>query len=175
MIQQARSPEDVARAWHATPQDKFDISDGACRVEVKTTRGPRRHTFSYEQIAPQPNLNIVVASLILTEDPGGFDVFELLNLVLEKLDSEEIRAHVLKIGIATIGIDLSHDRRIKFDPISAGLNIRYFSNTDIPMPLPPPPGVSQMKFKSDLQLVPDTPISNFALPGNIFWALSAVE
>jgi hypothetical protein len=173
LILQSKNPDVVAQAWHATPQDKFDMSEGSSRVEVKTTRGPRRHLFSYEQIAPHSNIQVVVASLIITEDPTGFDVLELLNLVIEKLGSAQLRTHVLKIGIGTIGVDLSHDRKIRFDLVGAGLNLRYFAAADIPKPLPPPPGVSEMKFKSDLQLVPNTPISAFAKFGDLFSALSA--
>jgi len=171
LILQARNSDDVARAWHATPRDRFDISDGASRVEVKTTRGPRRHTFSYEQIAPQPDIHIVVASLILTEDPSGADVLELLNLVIEKLHDQQLKTHVLKIGIATIGSDLSYDRKLKFDLIGAGLNLRYFESDNIPKPPPPPAGVSEMKFKSDLQLIPSTPLLDFADFGKIFSSL----
>ena len=171
LILQANDSDHVAKAWHATPRDKFDISDGASRVEVKTTRGPRRHTFSYEQIAPQPDIHIVVASLILTEDPTGADVQQLLNLVIEKLHDQQLKTHVLKIGIATIGSDLTYDRKLKFDLVGAGLNLRYFAADHIPKPPPPPPGVSEVKFKADLQLIPSTPLLDFAKSGKIFSSL----
>jgi len=175
LIWQANNSDDVAKAWHATPRDKFDISEGASRVEVKTTRGPRRHAFSYEQIAPQPDIHIVVASLILTEDPTGLDVLELLDLVIEKLHDKQLKTHVLKIGIATLGLDLSYDRKIKFDPVGAGINLRYFAADDIPKPVPPPPGVFELKFKSDLQLVPNSHLSRFVDFGKIFTSLMSSD
>lgn len=175
LIWQSKTPELVAKAWHASPQDKFDISDGASRVEIKTTRGPRQHFFSFEQIAPLPNVSIVVASLILTESHDGLDVLQLLAQVMQKLSDEKIRSHVAKIGLRTIGGDLTFDRKIKFDPVSAGINLRYYSSSDIPKPLAPPLGVTEIKFKSDLQLVPDTPLQKFLDLAPIFSALGVAN
>ena len=175
LIWQSKTPELVAKAWHASPQDKFDLSDGASRVEIKSTRGPRQHIFSLEQIAPLPHIQIVVASLILTESHDGLDVLQLLAQVMQKLSNENIRSHVAKIGLRTIGGDLTFDRKIKFDLVSAGINLRYYSSSDIPKPLAPPLGVTEIKFKSDLQLIPDTPLQNFFDLAPIFSALSTAN
>jgi hypothetical protein len=175
LIWQSTSPEVVARAWHASPQDKFDMTDGASRVEIKSTRGPRQHIFSYEQIAPLPNINLVVASLILTESHDGLDVLELLSHVVQRIDDEKVRSHVTKIGLRIIGADLTFDRKLKFDLVGAGVNLKYYSASDIPKPLPPPLGVTEIKFKSDLQLIPDTPLQTFFDLAPLFPALKAAD
>jgi hypothetical protein len=168
IIQQSNNPDFVASAWHATPEDKFDISEGNARIEVKSTRGPRRHTFSYEQVAPLPGVNIVVASLILTERSDGLNIFELLEQVLDAISSDELRSHVMMIAMKTIGSDLTDDRKIKFDPVSAAINLKYFLSEIVPKPLPPPQGVSELKFKSDLQLVADSSLMEICAMGKLF-------
>ena len=175
LMLQAQSPEVVAKAWHTSPQEKFDMSDGSSRVEIKSTRGPRQHIFSFEQIAPLPNIQIVVASLILTESNDGLDVLELLTQVTQRLVDKKIRSHVMKIALRTIGADLTFDRKIKFDPVGAGINLKYFSASDIPKPLQPPLGVTELKFKSDLQLTADTPLQTFFDLAPLFSALSAAN
>ena len=175
LIWQSTKPEVVAKAWHASPQDKFDMTDGASRVEIKSTRGPRQHIFSYDQIAPLPNVHLVVASLILTESHDGLNVLELLSEVTKRIDDEKIRSHVTKIGLRIIGADLTFDRKLKFDPFGAGINLRYYSASDIPKPPPPPLGVTEIKFKSDLQLIPDTPLQTFFDLAPLFSALSAAS
>ncbi len=38
VIERANSPEILIKAWHASPEDKFDFNDGKDKIEVKSTQ-----------------------------------------------------------------------------------------------------------------------------------------
>jgi hypothetical protein len=158
-IYQSSDPTNVARSWHSTPLDRFDFSHRGTRIEVKTTSGPRQHTFSYEQLIATDDTSIIVASLIITEDAQGLNIYELTNQVIEKLTDELVAQRVLKVVVKTIGQDKDRDSHRRFDLASAISNLRFYDSADVPKPPPPPPGVFQIRFKSDLQLVPELPKS----------------
>jgi hypothetical protein len=152
-ICQSSNPEEAARSWHATPQDRFDFSSNNWRIEVKTTRGPRQHTFSYEQLIEGFPVCILIASIIATEDEKGVDVLQLTDRALSMITNKDIQGHVLKIVMRTLGPNIQEDVLKKYDYDSAQLAMRFFDSKDVPQPAPPPPGVFQLRFKSDLQLV----------------------
>jgi hypothetical protein len=154
-ICQSSNPEEAAKAWHATPQDRFDFSLNNCRVEVKTTRGPRQHTFSFEQLVESPTVSILIASIIATESDNGVDVLQLTERTLSSVSNKDIQEHVLKVVMRTLGPNIQEDVLKKYDYASARLAMRFFDSKDVPQPTPPPPGVFQLRFKSDLQLVED--------------------
>jgi hypothetical protein len=154
-ICQSSNPEDAAKSWHATPQDRFDFSLNNWRVEVKTTRGPRQHTFSYEQLIEGPPVRILIASIIASESENGVDVLELTDKVLSLITNQDIQGHILNVVMKTLGPNIQEDILTKYDYVSAQLAMRFFDSKNVPQPAPPPPGVFQLRFKSDLQLVQD--------------------
>ena len=156
LIGNAHNPTTVGEAWHPSPQEKFDFSLGDVRVEVKTTAGPRRHHFSLEQVRPTPGLQMMVASLIVTESADGLNVVQMIPWVLEKINDRKIADQIEKTALKTIGSAQNDHSLAKFDKDSARLALRFYEASTVPQPIQPNLGVSQVRFVSDLQLIPPT-------------------
>ena len=155
VIGSANDSDLVASAWHATPNDKFDLSLDDVRVEVKTTSGPRRHHFSIEQVQDIPGIKLAIASLIVNESSTGKTVLEMISWVEQAITESAIRDRVRKIALKTIGNSHDDDMLKRYDTDSAGVNLRFFSGSTVPQPIPPAFGVTQIRFVADLQLVGD--------------------
>jgi hypothetical protein len=152
LIHISNNPTGLINCWRTNPSDRFDFSDLNSRVEVKTTRGLRQHTFSYEQVSPHNDLAVVIASLVLVEDHNGFSVSDLLLQIEKRVTSQQAKRKLTSNTLKIIQGDLRSNQHLKFDLEIAGMNLRYFTSHAIPQPLLPPLGVSEVKFTSDLQL-----------------------
>ena len=72
VIERSKSPAYLLQSWHVSPNDKFDFNDGIDKIEVKSTRNVRRiHTFSLEQLHPNVNANLLIASVFVIETGHG--------------------------------------------------------------------------------------------------------
>jgi len=171
VIGSANDPDLVATAWHATPNDKFDLSLDDVRVEVETTNGPRRHHFSLEQVQDVPGIKIAIASLIVNESSTGKTVVEMISWVEQAITQATIRDRIRKIALKTIGNALGDDMLRRYDTESAGVNLRFFSGSRVPQPNPPAFGVTQIRFVADLQLVADIDRQIFENLGRLAKAL----
>ena len=66
--------------WHSEVTRRFDFSCGRNRVEVKiTTRPERMHHFSHRQIYAIEGEEIVVASIVASEDDSGLSLRQLIE------------------------------------------------------------------------------------------------
>jgi len=152
LIHSSSNPTELINCWRTNSSDRFDFSDKNNRIEVKTTRGLRQHTFSYEQVSPYNGLAVVIASLVLVEDQDGFSVTDLLLQIEKRVSSQQAKRKLTSNTLDIIQGDLRTNKNLKFDTDIAGINLRYFNSDDIPQPLLPPLGVSEVKFIADLQL-----------------------
>ena len=85
VIAEAPEPAELIQFWHSLPEDRYDLTAGIQRVEVKSTTGRvRSHHFSLDQVRPPLGTRVLVASLFAESAAGGTSVLELF---------EEIRAH----------------------------------------------------------------------------------
>jgi hypothetical protein len=161
-------PNAAGEAWHTTPDDRYDFASGSCRVEVKTTTGLRQHTFAYEQLRPITGLTIIVASVVLEVDDSGESVGELLNRVVSRISNPAIANRVIRQAVSTLGRHWTNGSKYRFHTESAEQNIRFFADTNIPCILPPPSGISEVRFKVDFQLLSDSSRSDLARMGDLF-------
>ena len=153
VIGNATDPTAVGRSWHPSTDEKFDFSMEDVRVEVKTTTGPRRHHFSLEQVRPIPGLQILIASLVVSESPRGLNVVEMINWAVTKVKDPAVAIQVKKTALKTIGSSDVTLALPRLDLESARLSLRYYESVSVPQPTQPELGVSQVRFISDLQLV----------------------
>ena len=172
VIWRSLDPESATKSWHSSISERYDFGAENQRIEVKTTTGPRSHFFSFEQLAPSPHLDVCVCSIITNTDDSNTSCLFLLNEILKLLDSQIAKQHITKTAIATLGGNWASESTISFDLDSARQSIRWFKTDVIPKVAELPAGVSQVKFKSDLQNSPDTPIDSLALKLGLFAALS---
>jgi hypothetical protein len=164
--------EGTTKAWHSSVTDRYDFGNAQQRVEVKTTTGLRSHFFSYEQLNPSPHIEVFVCSIVTDTDESNTSCVFLVNEILKLLESPVAKQHITKTAIATLGSSWPRESVISFDIASALQSIRWYKTEDIPKVASIPAGVSQVKFKSDLQDALDTSIKSLALKSGLIESFS---
>lgn len=144
----------AAASWHATQTDLHDFSHGTVRIEVKATCGQRQHIFSYEQLRPVRGISVVIASVLLESHPKGDTIPELLDRICGRLRSPEVAACVTRQAVRCLGDGWHAASEARFALAGGRRAVRFYAAKDVPCVKPPPFGVSQVKFKADLQMVP---------------------
>lgn len=161
VIEQSVDPTLVGKAWHESPTSKYDFTMGKDKIEVKSTSNTARvHHFSLEQLTPSAHSRVVVASSIVRESAagnGGLSINDLYSKICKKVPSADIRIHIMKVIVETLGTDIHKSREICFDYIEACDSLRFYDANDIPGVDKSGihQGVTSVGFNSNLTGVPD--------------------
>lgn len=167
VISQSRNPEVVVRSWHSTNMDRYDFSNEDVRVEIKTSTSMRSHYFSVEQLAQREQLRVFVGSVLTEHIDDGISCAELIENILPKLSSDESRHHLTKTALAALGSNWDTESGVRFDSRLARQSLRWYPAEVIPQVTNVPVGVSEVKFKSDLQIAADMSADSFSLHGEL--------
>ena len=72
VISIASNPEYLLKAWHSSLNDVYDFNDGIDKIEVKSTsKSHRIHKFSYDQLSPTENTNLIISSIFVIQSGIG--------------------------------------------------------------------------------------------------------
>jgi len=154
LINQSANVELSVRAWHTTPHDRYDFGWKHERVEVKTTMGPRIHTFAHAQLASVLGLRITIASLILNPVSEGRTCADLANRILGKLHCDSLRRSFVGQVVRTLGVNWQNQSSCRFDLDQAAQDLRFFDVEVVPkIKSSIPPNIFDVSYKSDLQVV----------------------
>ena len=178
----SRDPARALTAWHRGPSETYDFADDSGAIEAKTCHGPAHsHIFSLSQLTADGAADALVASLILTEDPDGASLDDLLALIAARTHDPRLRLRALEIVAELLGASWRQAERARFDATSALRSLRFFSVPDIPC-IPTatiPREISDVRFRVDLTgLTPEDPVTlatSSVLRGAIVPSLSASE
>ena len=154
VILSASDPAMMIDAWHTQSVEHFDFSRGSERLEVKSssTRS-REHMFSFEQVYPPSGTSVLIASVNVEEQTNGRSLGHLWDRVIDAAPTAEARLKVERVCIQSLGQDLGAGRTFSGDWNVAVESLAFYEVTDIPRPSADcPPGVSQLRFRSDLSL-----------------------
>lgn len=154
LLLMANDPVAAVRCWRVTPGDRFDFSAPDARVECKaSSSGLRLHSFSWEQCNP-PDGPALAASVRVEPAGGGMSVRELLDRVEVRLASAPDTAARLRETVAsTMGRSLPEALDATFDEGLCRSSLQWFELRDVPAIRGDlPPGVSGLRFTSDLSL-----------------------
>ena len=170
LIAYARDPVALAQAWHSSPQDKFDFSEGDQRIEVKSaTDRVRQHRFlpgSTPARAPveRPDRLDIRRAIGSRLAPGG-----LLDRVESRSgDDHDLRWRVDQVVGQTLGQNLRAGMAERFDRELAREPLEFFEADRIPaVGVDLPAGVSDVRFKSDLTGVPPSPAAAIRARGGL--------
>ncbi len=157
LILWSAKPTVAISAWHSEAHDLHDFSAGSCRLEVKSTiKKLREHAFLLDQIAVSQPGHTVVASLILTEDPKGTTLSDLLDQVRERIHSvHEVEKRLEVIVTESLGTSWKDATGSAFDLEGARASMKLYSAQSIPtVPQPIPAAVKEVRFTSDLSNSP---------------------
>ena len=147
------NPDYLIRSWHVDVHDKYDFNDGKDKLEVKSSIRPQRiHSFSIEQLNPNNNSNLIIASINTSFVGQGVNIFELRDRIYSRVKDLNTQYHINEVILKTIGNDISRISEMYFDYQMAVDSIAYYDARDIPCVCMDdvPIGVSNVHFDSDL-------------------------
>lgn len=157
----ASDPVRAIGCWRASPADRFDFVGQDARVECKaTSTGLRLHSFSWDQCNP-PEGPALVASLRVESAGGGASLRSLLERIELRLTAAPDAAARLRETVAsTMGLSLPHALDTTFDEMLSRSSLQWFDLRDVPAIRGDlPPGVSGLRFVSDLSLCEPVPVT----------------
>ena len=133
VIEQAKSPEYLIQSWHSSPEDKFDFNDGQNKIEVKSTSTTRRiHNFSLEQLTPNRNTNLLVASVFVVQTGQGKNIIDLITSICMRVRDLQLQFRLNEIVVQTLGCEFDKVFDIYFDYQQAIDTLVFFDYKDIP-------------------------------------------
>lgn len=163
-IDAARDVAAAISAWRADPEERYDFLAGNLRLEVKASATDRRHSASAEQAAPPDGTAGLLASVLVERSGGGTSLEALLAALERHAGDHGAILRLRGIVAATLGRDLPGSLGWRFDMARARSSLSYFDIRGIPaLRRPFPPGVSGVRFVSDLETC--TPLIPSAFPG----------
>ena len=133
VIEQAKYPEYLIQSWHSSPDDKFDFNDGQDKIEVKSTSMVRRvHNFALEQLNPNINSNLLIASVFVVQTGRGESIFDLIDSICKRVQNLQLQFRLNEIVAQTLGSDFDKVFDAYFDYQQALDTLVFFDFKDIP-------------------------------------------
>lgn len=166
IIEQATDPTYLIQSWHTTPQDKFDFNDGQDKIEVKSTAQVRRsHRFSFEQLTPSKNSQLLIASVFTIQTGHGKNIFDLQKSICRRVSDLQLQFRLNDILAQTLGSDLNKAFEIYFDYQHATDTLSFYNYKDIPVIQGGhiPNEISNLSFDCDLSEVPTISHNNASI------------
>ena len=152
VIYRSSDPQRLVGAWHVTPQDKFDFTEGHERIEAKTTTGPRIHSFAHAQLSIPEGIKMTIASVVVVHQEDGMTCGDLAEGILGRLTDAAHKRKFLEVVVRTLGEKWQNQDSERYDLEQAKLALKFFDSRIIPRVLDPiPPQVSAVKYQVDLQ------------------------
>ena len=173
VISRSRHPATLVRAWHQSPDERFDFGLGEDRLEVKAAIGRvRRHHFSLEQLLPIPGVNVLIASLLIERSAAGPSLHELVESIRSHVAGDAAQIlHVDTVVALTMGTAWRAAMDERFDANFAEAKLEYFRPNDIPQPPSPMPSeVTEVRFVSALTGCPSVPSDELRSGAGLFAA-----
>ena len=156
VIEQAKYPGYLIQSWHFSPDDKFDFNDGQDKIEVKSTAAVRRvHSFSLEQLNPNKNSNLLIASVFVIQTGRGKNIFDLIDSICKRVQDLQLQFRLNEILSQTLGCDFGKVFDVYFDYQQALDTLAFFDYKDIPTisDINIPEEVSNVRLDCDLSRV----------------------
>lgn len=158
VIEQARNPDYLIESWHVSTTDKYDFNDGIDKIEVKSTvKSCRSHQFALEQLNPNENSRLIIASIQMIKTGVGFTIFDLEKKIAQRLKQNDTITKLKEIILKTLGPNLEDVQKVCYDYSLAVDSLKFYDYTDVPCIKKDdvPQNVSEVHFMSDLTNVSD--------------------
>lgn len=158
VIEQTLVPDYLVQSWHKSIKDKFDFNDGKDKIEVKSTsKNKRIHSFSNNQLNPNENSKLLIASVFVIETGIGKNVFDIMNLIKRKLKNKDLGFRIDEIVIETLGSNFEESFEIFFDYQLAVDSLQYYKVSDIPKIkiVNIPDEVTNVRFDCNIEHIPN--------------------
>lgn len=158
LMLQSSDPDTLIEAWRSRDDAPYDFSTDQECLEVKTTtRSPREHSFSSNQLPPREGINLVVVSAMIVEVESGVSLGELYAKLDSLLQKAENRSKLLRCCIQTLGSHPISIDSVAIDLSASLASISLFSPESIPTPKLVP-GISQLRWNANMPVDSVKPI-----------------
>ena len=174
VIERSKNPEYLVRAWHVSPKDKYDFNDSIDKIEVKSTTGESRsHLFSIEQLSPNADSKLLIASIFVNQTGIGKSVFDLVESISSRLSSTEELIKLQEVVLKTIGVHTDVVAKMFFDYKMAVDTFKLYDYKSIPsIPISLiPHQVSNVRFRSDISEIASIDENGYVISGKLFESL----
>ena len=174
VIRKSKNPITLLNAWHSIPEEKYDFSSNAQRIEIKSaSQRVRVHHFSLEQLTPPAGCQAIIVSLFTDKNGGGASLADLIQEIKNILSANpELEEKLDRVVAQTLGNSLRQSMASRFDQQLAQDSLRIFNAESIPKVSGPLPiEVSEVHFKSDLSRCESLSKQNLLDMGGIFATL----
>ncbi len=130
----------------------------------------RQHHFSQDQLNPPTGSYVLIASIFVERAVGGLSLGELIDEVRQQVSVvPELVSGVDRVAFESLGKSWQTALEDRFDYELASDSLVFFSSLDVPkVPLPLPPGVTEVRFRADLTHVPQTDANWMLQAGGLF-------
>ncbi|MEB6535393.1 PD-(D/E)XK motif protein [Pantoea stewartii] len=156
LIKRSRNIDKALSSWRISRDSRFDFDLEDRHYEVKsTTQVMRVHNFSIEQLNDFSG-DIYIVSLLLQSGNKGLTVFDLAEIISEKVTDNNLRKKLWNNILVTIGKDAIKMDDLRFEERFANKNCLFFKSKDIPKPKVDDLRVSSVRFRADLTDVTPT-------------------
>lgn len=174
VIARSEAPDAMIRAWHSTPEDRYDFEDGAKRIEVKSCGGsPRRHHFTLEQLTPPRGTKALIASIFVQRTGSGVSIADLIERIRGEVPDADLVLRLETVVAATLGDCWPNGLRDHFDEETASESLSYYDSASVPTIAGAISAqLSQVRFVSDLSLLAPQAIEAIQRDGGLFAALA---
>ncbi len=161
LVRWSQDPFRALAAWRPRDESRFDFNAGRVRVDVKAAGGRQRiHTFSYDQCNPPSGTTAIAASLFVEQVAEGVSLRELIREIEALVATNTDLVLKLHDTVAdTLGRSVQDAFSIRFDHLLAASSLQFYDLRAIPaLRTDPPPGVSDIHFRSDLSGAPQADV-----------------
>lgn len=173
LIVDATDARALAAAWHGEPEEQYDFSLSQHRIEVKSAAGgERRHYFTLEQLHPPAGTTALIASLFVEGSGGGISIAELMDRARWRVASDpDLQLRIDQLVAASLGQNWRNGLEQRFDWQRAQESLMFFEAHSVPsLTSDVPPGVSDVRFRSELAGVPFVELDRLREAGGLFQA-----
>lgn len=133
IIEQSKNPDYLIQSWHNSSSDKYDFNDGIDKIEVKSTLKSRRiHSFSIEQLTPNKNSQLLIASIFTIETGTGTNVSDLIEKIANRIKDKNLSFRLNELAALTLGKDFEKSFEVFFDYQFALDSIQFYQSSNIP-------------------------------------------
>ena len=177
LITQARDPEILLNAWHAESRGAYDFNSGPERLEVKSTsQRIRKHTFSHRQLQPPTGTRVVIASVFVESSGGGPTISTLVERIRRRVAKPQLFTRLDHVVASTLGANWRAGVEATFDSELASESLRFYKAEAVPsLPSDIPPGVSDIRYVSDLSQTPILVGEDMLGNGELFAAVASMD
>lgn len=151
ILLRASSLDTAVQCWCLNKNAKYDYVTDGFALEAKTTvQSRRKHRFSLDQLRPNGDFRVYVASLAVVELNSGRTAADLMDDVYGKIADDDLRARFLAQCLVKGGRDI-YRNTLKLGVFPDGTSLVILDASTIPVPdIAPAAPIENVRFDVDL-------------------------